>query len=87
MTLVYDYDYLVVGGGSGGVSSAKRAAVNYGKKVAVVEGNAWGGACDGSKTHEWHGRRPPALRSHILFRAHAKFFVFFVFFCRLISLH
>lgn len=40
----YDYDYLVIGGGSGGVSSAKRAA-SYGKKVAVVEGARWGGTC------------------------------------------
>jgi len=39
----YDYDYLVFGGGSGGVSSAKRAAINHGKKVAVIEGKAWGG--------------------------------------------
>lgn len=41
----YDYDYLVIGGGSGGVSSAKRAAQLYGKRVAVVEGNRWGGTC------------------------------------------
>jgi pyruvate/2-oxoglutarate dehydrogenase complex dihydrolipoamide dehydrogenase (E3) component len=39
----YDYDYLVIGGGSGGASSAKRAAVNYGKKVGIVEGRRWGG--------------------------------------------
>ena len=39
----YDYDYLVFGGGSGGVSSAKRAAINHGKKVAVIEGKSWGG--------------------------------------------
>ena len=31
-----DYDYLVIGGGSGGVSSARRAA-EYGAKVLVVE--------------------------------------------------
>lgn len=41
----YDYDYLVLGGGSGGVSSAKRAAINHGKKVCVVEGSRWGGTC------------------------------------------
>ncbi|CAB9515656.1 Glutathione reductase, chloroplastic (Fragment) [Seminavis robusta] len=41
----YDYDYLLLGGGSGGVSSAKRAAINYGKKVCVVEANRWGGTC------------------------------------------
>jgi phytoene dehydrogenase-like protein len=39
----FDYDYLVIGGGSGGVSSAKRAAQLYGKNVAIVEGNRWGG--------------------------------------------
>jgi glutathione reductase (NADPH) len=41
----YDYDYLLIGGGSGGVSSAKRAAINYGKRVCVVEGARWGGTC------------------------------------------
>jgi len=41
----YDYDYLVIGGGSGGVSSAKRAAINYQKKVAIVEAAEWGGTC------------------------------------------
>lgn len=41
----YDFDYLVIGGGSGGVSSAKRAAQLYGKKVAIVEGARWGGTC------------------------------------------
>jgi len=45
MSRTYDYDYVVVGGGSGGVSSAKRAATLYGKKVAIVEGNKWGGTC------------------------------------------
>ena len=40
----YDYDYVVLGGGSGGVSSAKRAA-GYGKMVAIIEGAAWGGTC------------------------------------------
>jgi glutathione reductase (NADPH) len=41
----YDFDYLVLGGGSGGVSSAKRAALLYNKRVAIVESNAWGGTC------------------------------------------
>jgi choline dehydrogenase-like flavoprotein len=31
------YDYLVIGAGSGGIASARRAA-SYGAKVAIVEG-------------------------------------------------
>ncbi|KAI9330376.1 hypothetical protein DFJ73DRAFT_91161 [Zopfochytrium polystomum] len=38
------YDYLVIGGGSGGIASARRAA-SYGAKVAVIESNRWGGTC------------------------------------------
>ena len=38
------YDYLVVGGGSGGISSARRAAT-YGASVAVVEKGRMGGTC------------------------------------------
>ena len=35
------FDYLVIGGGSGGVASARRAAM-YGKRVALVErGASW----------------------------------------------
>jgi glutathione reductase (NADPH) len=41
----YDYDYLVIGGGSGGVSSAKRAATLHNKRVCIVESNRWGGTC------------------------------------------
>ncbi|HEX3773006.1 MAG TPA: glutathione-disulfide reductase [Polyangiaceae bacterium] len=37
-------DYLVIGGGSGGLASARRAA-SYGAKVAVVEASALGGTC------------------------------------------
>eukprot|EP00977_Amphora_coffeiformis_P010395 scaffold2430_cov159-Amphora_coffeaeformis.AAC.7 len=44
-TTMYDYDYVVIGGGSGGVSSAKRAAQLYGQRVAIIEGNRWGGTC------------------------------------------
>jgi len=40
----YDYDYLVIGAGSGGISSANRAAT-YGAKVAVVEKGRLGGTC------------------------------------------
>ncbi|KAJ3112831.1 hypothetical protein HDU96_004132 [Phlyctochytrium bullatum] len=38
------YDFLVIGGGSGGIASARRAA-SYGAKVAVFENNRWGGTC------------------------------------------
>ena len=38
----FDYDYLVIGGGSGGIASAKRAA-SYGKKVGVIEKARLGG--------------------------------------------
>ena len=38
----YDFDLLVLGGGSGGIASAKRAAL-FGKKVAVIERARWGG--------------------------------------------
>jgi hypothetical protein len=30
----YDYDYLIIGGGSGGIASGKRAASLYKAKVA-----------------------------------------------------
>ncbi|MDX1573817.1 MAG: glutathione-disulfide reductase [Methylophaga sp.] len=40
----YDYDLLVIGAGSGGISTARRAA-EYGVKVAICEQNALGGTC------------------------------------------
>lgn len=40
----YDFDLLVIGGGSGGVRTARRAA-EYGAKVALCEQNALGGTC------------------------------------------
>ena len=40
----YDFDLLVVGGGSGGVACARRAA-EHGARVAVCEDNQWGGTC------------------------------------------
>jgi len=41
----FDYDYLVLGGGSGGIASAKRAA-SYGARVAIVERQTrFGGTC------------------------------------------
>ncbi|HYQ01393.1 MAG TPA: glutathione-disulfide reductase [Polyangiaceae bacterium] len=38
------FDYLVIGGGSGGLASARRAA-EYGARVALVESSALGGTC------------------------------------------
>jgi len=37
-------DYLVIGGGSGGIASARRAA-SYGARVGVIEESAIGGTC------------------------------------------
>lgn len=38
------FDYLVIGGGSGGVATARRAA-EYGARVALVENARLGGTC------------------------------------------
>lgn len=38
------FDYITIGGGSGGIGSANRAAM-YGKKVAVIEAKHVGGTC------------------------------------------
>ncbi|THF25798.1 glutathione-disulfide reductase [Pseudomonas atacamensis] len=38
------YDYMVIGGGSGGIASANRAAL-LGKKCVLIEGNVIGGTC------------------------------------------
>ena len=38
------YDYIAIGGGSGGIASANRASM-YGKKCAIVEAKALGGTC------------------------------------------
>jgi glutathione-disulfide reductase len=38
------YDYLAIGGGSGGIASINRAA-SYGKKCAIVEAKHLGGTC------------------------------------------
>jgi glutathione reductase (NADPH) len=39
-----NYDYIVIGGGSGGVATARRAA-EYGAKVLVIEAKRLGGTC------------------------------------------
>ena len=38
------FDFLVIGGGSGGLGAARRAA-SYGKKVAIIEKGSIGGTC------------------------------------------
>ncbi|MFT4925485.1 MAG: glutathione reductase (NADPH) [Phenylobacterium sp.] len=38
------YDYIAIGGGSGGIASANRAST-YGKKCAIIEAVAMGGTC------------------------------------------
>ncbi|MGY3766247.1 glutathione-disulfide reductase [Vagococcus vulneris] len=38
------FDYIVIGGGSGGIASANRAGM-YGAKVLLIEGNNIGGTC------------------------------------------
>ena len=44
MSQVKSYDYIVIGGGSGGIASANRAGM-HGAKVLLVEGNELGGTC------------------------------------------
>ncbi len=39
-----DYDFLVIGGGSGGIAAARRAS-RHGARAAVVEGGRLGGTC------------------------------------------
>ena len=39
-----EYDYIVIGGGSGGLASARRAA-KYGRRTLVIEGQRLGGTC------------------------------------------
>jgi len=44
LSAVSSFDYIVIGGGSGGIASARRAA-SYGAKVAVIEAGRLGGTC------------------------------------------
>lgn len=52
------YDYIAIGGGSGGIASINRAA-SYGKKCAIIEAKALGGTCVNvgcvPKKVMWHG--------------------------------
>ena len=40
-----DCDYLVIGGGSGGLASARRASGQWGVKTIAIESNRLGGTC------------------------------------------
>lgn len=44
MSTTYDFDYLVIGAGSGGIASGNRAAI-HGAKVGIIEAKAVGGTC------------------------------------------
>ncbi|MCC4263441.1 glutathione-disulfide reductase [Oceanimonas baumannii] len=52
------FDYIAIGGGSGGIASANRAAM-YGKNVALIEAKDLGGTCVNvgcvPKKVMWHG--------------------------------
>jgi glutathione reductase (NADPH) len=38
-------DFLVIGGGSGGLGAARLASAKYGMKAMIVEGKKLGGTC------------------------------------------
>jgi glutathione reductase (NADPH) len=42
---ILEYDYIVLGGGSGGSASARHAAGWYGVKALIVESGRSGGTC------------------------------------------
>lgn len=44
-TEVKTYDYIVIGGGSGGSGTARRAAGWYGAKTLLIENGLSGGCC------------------------------------------
>lgn len=57
MSMASDYDFIVLGGGSGGLASARRAA-RYGAKVLLIEAGELGGTCVNRgcvpKKHFWN---------------------------------
>ncbi|MGJ8581290.1 MAG: glutathione-disulfide reductase [Psychromonas sp.] len=54
----FDFDYICIGGGSGGIASANRASM-HGAKVAIIEAKDLGGTCVNvgcvPKKVMWHG--------------------------------
>lgn len=57
---VKSFDYLVIGGGSGGLASARRASV-LGAKAAVIEHGRLGGTCVSSVERRFLKTRPSCL--------------------------
>ena len=51
VNVVKHFQYLVVGGGSGGIASARRAA-EFGVSVGLIEKQALGGTCVSSHTKQ-----------------------------------
>ena len=55
-----DYDLVIIGGGSGGTATARRA-VEYGARVALLESRRLGGTCVNTgcipKKIMWHAAR------------------------------
>jgi len=43
--VIKETDFLVLGGGSGGIASARAASGKYGVKAMVIEGARLGGTC------------------------------------------
>jgi len=48
------FDFLVIGGGSGGIASARRAA-EFGSRVALIEKGRLGGTCVRQVSLFWSG--------------------------------
>ena len=46
------FDFIVIGGGSGGLACARRAA-EFGVKAAIVEEGRWGGTCVRSREFQF----------------------------------
>lgn len=65
--MVKKYDYIVIGGGSGGIASANRAAI-HGAKVILFEGKEVGGTCVNvgcvPKKVMWYGAQVSEMLGH-----------------------
>lgn len=65
--MVKEYDYIVIGAGSGGIASANRAAI-YGAKVLLIEASEIGGTCVNKgcvpKKVMWYGAHFKDIISH-----------------------